>query len=52
MESNLEINSNFLSLATIFLVERTSGGLIILNHIEKENLAKADLKKDTVKDNI
>ncbi|MFT4577685.1 MAG: hypothetical protein ACI8PD_000516 [Nitrospinales bacterium] len=35
-----------------FLVERTSGGLIILNHIEKENLAKADLNKDTVKDNI
>jgi len=35
-----------------FLVERTSGGLIILNHIEKDNLAKADLNKDTVKDNI
>lgn len=35
-----------------FLVERTSGGLIILNHIEQENLAKADLNKDTVKDNI
>lgn len=35
-----------------FLVERTSGRLIILNHIEKENLAKADFNKDTVKDNI
>ena len=35
-----------------FLVERTSGGLIILNHIEQENLAKADLNKDMVKDNI
>jgi hypothetical protein len=35
-----------------FLVERTSGGLIILNHIEKDNLAKAYLNKDTVKDNI
>jgi hypothetical protein len=35
-----------------FLVERTSCGLIILNHIEKDNLAKADLNKDTVKDNI
>ena len=35
-----------------FLVERTSCRLIILNHIEKENLAKANLNKDTVKDNI
>ena len=35
-----------------FLVERTSGRLIILNHIEKDNLAKADLNKDTLKDNI
>ena len=35
-----------------FLVERTSGRLIILNHIEKENLAKADMNKDTFKDNI
>ena len=35
-----------------FLVERTSGRLIILNHIEKENLAKANLNKDTFKDNI
>lgn len=35
-----------------FLVERTSGGLLILDRIEKENLAKADLKKDMAKDNI
>ncbi len=35
-----------------FLVERTSGGLIILNHMDQKNLAKADLNKDTVKDNI
>lgn len=35
-----------------FLVKRTSGGLIVLNHVEDTNLAKADLNKDTVKDNI
>ncbi len=35
-----------------FLAERTSGGLVILNHIDQKNLAKADLNKDTVKDNI
>ena len=35
-----------------FLVKRTSGGLIILNHIENENLAREDFNKDTGKDNI
>lgn len=35
-----------------FLVERNSGGLIIFKHIEKKNIAKEDLSKDTVKDNI
>lgn len=35
-----------------FLVERTSDGLIILNHIENENLAREDLNKDTGKNNI
>ena len=35
-----------------FLVKRTSGGLIILNHIENENLAREDLNKDTGKNNI
>ncbi len=35
-----------------FLVERTSSGLKILNHKENPNLAKADLNKKMVKDNI
>ena len=35
-----------------FLVERTSSGLIIFNHIETENITKEDLNKNTVKDNI
>jgi hypothetical protein len=35
-----------------FLAERTCGGLIIFNHIDQRNLAKADLNKDTAKDNI
>ena len=35
-----------------FLVEKTSGGLIILNHIDNINLAKADFSKNKVKDNI
>jgi len=35
-----------------FLVEKTSGGLIVLNHVEDGNIAKAELGKDTVKDNI
>ena len=35
-----------------FLVEKTSGGLIILNHIDNINLAKADFSKNKVKENI
>ncbi|MBC8283420.1 MAG: hypothetical protein H8E32_06360 [Nitrospinae bacterium] len=35
-----------------FLVKRTSSGLIVLNHIENQNIAKADLDKNMVKDNI
>ena len=35
-----------------FLVEKTSGGLIILNHIDNINLVKADFSKNKVKDNI
>jgi hypothetical protein len=35
-----------------FLVERTSSGLIIFNHIETENITKEDLNKNTVNDNI
>ncbi|GEM_PF-938683 len=35
-----------------FLVEKTSGGLIILNHIENINLAKKDASKNKVEKNI
>ena len=35
-----------------FLVERTSGELIIFNHIEAENITKEVVNKKTVKDNI
>ena len=35
-----------------FLVEKTSGGLNILNHIENMNLVKADISKNKAKENI
>ena len=35
-----------------FLVEKTSGGLIILNHIENMNLVKAGMSKNKVEENI
>jgi hypothetical protein len=35
-----------------FLAEKTSSGIIILNHVEKANLAKAELSKNMVEDNI
>ena len=35
-----------------FLVERTSGGIIILNHVENESVAKVDLAANMVEDKI